>query len=272
MYLAGAAAIATAVSITAFEILMALALLAMIVERKPWRVPPIWLPLALFLLGTVLSLAASGHVREGLPQIRKFYIYGMLFLAASAFQNLRQIRRVTVLWALAAMLSALWGLWQYAGKVRFARDTRQDFYLYYVDHRITGFTDHWMTLGGQMMIILLVIAALVLFSHGRRTKTVLIAAALPVALALELTWTRSMWLGTFLGGVYLIWFWKRRAILLLPALAAVLWLASPADLRERVKSSFAPHGEVDSNVHKDELRRIGWQMIKAARLDRGERG
>ncbi len=120
-----------------------------------------------------------------------------------------------------------------------------------------------MTLGGQMMIILLVIAALVLFSHGRRTKAVLIAAALPIAFALELTWTRSMWLGTFLGGVYLIWFWKRWALLLLPALAAVLWLASPADLRERVKSSFAPHGEVDSNVHKDELRRIGWQMIKA---------
>src|ERR1700691_5642901 len=84
LYLAGAAAITTVVSIRAFEILMALALLALIVMRRRWRVPPIWFPLALFLLGTLASLAASGHVREGLPQVRKFYVYLMLFLVTSA--------------------------------------------------------------------------------------------------------------------------------------------------------------------------------------------
>ena len=101
-YLAGAAAVTTVVSISDFEILMAMALLALIVARRPWRLPPVWIPLALFLLGTLLSLAASGQVREGLPQVRKFYVYLMLFLVTSAFESLRQIRGVTLGWALAA--------------------------------------------------------------------------------------------------------------------------------------------------------------------------
>src|ERR1700729_3079885 len=94
LYLSGAAAITTVVSIRAFEILMALALLALIVTRRRWRVPPVWIPLTLFLLGTLVSLAASGHVREGLPQVRKFYVYLMLFLVASAVRTVREIRWV----------------------------------------------------------------------------------------------------------------------------------------------------------------------------------
>ncbi len=64
LYLVSAATIATAVSITAFEVLMGLALVAMIVMRKRWRLPDIWIPLALFIFGTLVSLAVSGHVRR----------------------------------------------------------------------------------------------------------------------------------------------------------------------------------------------------------------
>ena len=39
MYLAGAAAVCTVVSIAAFEILMGMAAVALIVTRRPWRSP-----------------------------------------------------------------------------------------------------------------------------------------------------------------------------------------------------------------------------------------
>ena len=42
LYLVGTAAVTTLVSIRAFEILMALALVALIVMRQRWRLPPIW--------------------------------------------------------------------------------------------------------------------------------------------------------------------------------------------------------------------------------------
>jgi len=262
-YLVSAAAVTTVVSITAFEILMALALASLLLTRERWRLPPVWIPLALFMLGTLLSLAASGHAREGLPQVRKLYVYLMLLLVATAFRSVRQIRWVAVAWSFAAALSAAWGLIQFARKYENARRAGQPFYAFYVDARITGFTSHWMTLGGQMMLVLLLIAALIFFGSGRREKLWLIAAAVPIGAALELTWTRSMWLGALCGGVYLIWFWKPWALVALPALIAAVLAANPFDLRDRALSAFAPHGDLDSNAHRGELRQIGWEMIKA---------
>jgi len=262
LYLVAAAAVTTVLSITVFEVLMGLALLAMLLLRRPWRPPPNWPPLALFLVGTLISLAACGHLREGIPQVRKFYVYLMLFLVAGTFRNTRQIRLLAMAWSLAATLSAAWAIRQFIQKSQYARLTNQPFYTYYVDRRVTGFMDHWMTLGGEMMIVLLAIAALVFFAVDRRWIALPMAAALPVAIALEQTWTRSMWLGALCGTVYLIWCWKRWALLLLPAVAALVLLANPFEIRQRAASAFFPH-ESDSNAHRVELRRIGWQMIAA---------
>jgi hypothetical protein len=243
LYLAGAAAITTVVSIRAFEILMVLALLALIVTRRRWRLPPVWIPLALFLLGTLVSLAASGHVRDGLPQVRKFYVYLMLFLVTSAFETVRQIRWVALGWALAAALSSLWALGQFLQRYRAAERAHQDFYSFYVDARITGFMGHWMTLGGELMIALLLIGALVFFATDRTWTGWLIAAALPVAAALAATWTRSMWLGAFCGGVYLIWYWKPWTLLALPVLIALDAAGeSVQPARARALGCFAPPG------------------------------
>jgi len=263
LYLAGAAVMATAISITAFEVLMALALVTLVVSRKSWRLPPIWIPLAVFLIGTMVSLAASGHIREGLPQIRKFHIYLMLVLVTSVFQNVRQIGRVVLGWLLAAAASAGWGLVQFAQKIERARDARQPFYGYYIDSRITGFTSHWMNLGCEMMIALILIAAVILFAGGRRRTAWLIAAAAPIGAALAGTWTRSMWLGALCGVVYLIWFWRRWMLLAAPPIVAVVLLLNPFDLGDRALSAFSPHGSVDSNAHRAELRAIGWEIIKA---------
>jgi putative inorganic carbon (HCO3(-)) transporter len=264
LYLVVAAAVTTLVSIRVFEILMAAAVVALIATRQRWRFPPVWLPLSLFLLGTLGSLGASGHMREGLPQVKKFYVYLMLFLVTSAVRIVREIRWIAWGWALAATFSSLWALEQFFVKYRAAEQDHQNFYLSYIDARITGFMGHWMTLSGELMMTILVLGALVLFSKDRNGVVWLIAASIPIAVALELTWTRSMWFGTLCGLMYLIWFWKKWALLAMPVVIGLLLLTNPLDIRERAMSSLAPHeGNVDSNGHRAELRRIGWEMIKA---------
>jgi len=263
-YLVGAAAITTLVSIRAFETLMAVALVALMVTRQRWRLPPVWLPLSLFLLGTLVSLGASGHIRDGLPQVRKFYVYLMLFLVTSAVRTVREIRWVALGWVLAATLSSFWALKQFVEKYHAAEQAHANFYTSYVDARITGFMGHWMTLSGELMMALLIMGALVFFGRDRAATPWLIVAALPVSAALGLTWTRSMWLGALCGGVYLIWFWKKWALAAVPVLIAALLIANPGDIRERAMSALSPHeGQTDSNGHRAELRRIGWEMIKA---------
>src|SRR5260370_31949514 len=102
MLLAGAAAVLPLVSIAGFEVVMGAAIVSMIVLRVKPKWPPIWLPVSLFVLGTVVSWLASGDLRGGLPQIKKFYVSALVFVVASTFQNLAQIRWLAVAWASAA--------------------------------------------------------------------------------------------------------------------------------------------------------------------------
>ena len=143
LYLAGAAAATTVVSIAASEILLGLAFMALLAARDKWRWPPVIWPVAPWMGWTLVSLAASGHARGGLPQVKKFYVWLMLFVVYSALRTLPQIRAVTLAWAAGATLSALWGFGQF---VQMYRSTPRFFYFVYVNGtRITGFVDHWMT-------------------------------------------------------------------------------------------------------------------------------
>jgi putative inorganic carbon (HCO3(-)) transporter len=264
MYLAGAAAVSTVVSIAAFEILMGAALVALIATRAEWNVPRIWLPFSIFVLATIVSLLASGHARQGLPQVKKFYVYLMVVIVTASFRTVAQIRWVAFGWALAASLSAAWALNQFYNKYEDAKDAHKDFYLAYVGDRITGFMSHWMTFSGQMMIALLVIGALVFFAKESRWVIAwLICAGAVIKFALLAAETRSVWLATAIGGAYLIWFWRKWALLAIPVVVAVVVLVNPFEIGDRVKSAVSPHGTLDSNAHRAICRGIGWEMIKA---------
>jgi hypothetical protein len=78
-WLAGSAAVAVLFSIAACNILIALALVTLLFSGAELRVPPIRLPLALFMLGTVISLMLSVDPVSG-RQIRKFFFILLVVL------------------------------------------------------------------------------------------------------------------------------------------------------------------------------------------------
>src|SRR5258706_1911858 len=124
LYLSGAAAAATVVSIAAFEILLGLALVSVLCSpstKKYWRWPPITLPFCLWVAGTLASALASGDARAAFPQIKKLYVFALLFVLYAVFRELRQIRILLYGWVLAASLSAAWGLLQFARKYHAAQ-------------------------------------------------------------------------------------------------------------------------------------------------------
>lgn len=263
LFLTALASVSALVSIAASEILLGAAIVAMIVTRQRWRIPPVWLPLVLFFAGTLFSLAANGHYEQGLPQIRKFFVYSLLFLVASTFRSIAQIRRLAFAWTLAAAASAAWALNQFYNKYEDAIEAHQDFYQAYVADRITGFTTHWMTFSEQMMIVLLVIGALVFFANLGRWTGWLIGAGGLLTAALIAAETRSVWFATAAGGAYLLWFWKRWALIAIPVVASVVLLTNPFEIGTRLISAFHPNGDLDSNAHRRMCRLIGYQMIKA---------
>jgi len=265
VYLAGAAAVMSMVSIAAFEILLALALIAILTsprEHGGLRWPPVMLPLCLWIGLTLLSLAASGHLREGWPQVRKMYLFLMLILVYSAVRTLAQIRWIALGWAAAASASAAWSLEQFVRKYRAAAAAHQDFYASYVADRITGFMGHWMTFSGHMMIALLIVGAMLLFARHPPIGWLAGAAAL-VSAGLLAAETRSMWGGAALGVVYLLWMKRPWLVLAAPVVAGVVLLANPVGVRERAISIVRPNNRLDSNAFRGVARAVGWEMIKA---------
>ena len=225
--------------------------------------PPVKLPLGLFFLATLISLALSGHIEEGWPGPRKFYLFVVLLLVSSTFRKLSEVRALVVGCTAAMTLSALWSLGQFWRKVQEARILGQDFRVYYTVKRITGFTSHWMTLSGQEMIVLMLLAALLFFAAGRRLAPWLAAAAVVIAIAFVAAYTRSMWMGAAMGGGYLLWQRNRWWLLLAPVPVALLLWLNPMGVGERMASVYRPAGDLDSNQFRVVCRRAGWEMIKA---------
>jgi len=263
-YLAFGAAVSGLFSIAVAHSLLALSLVALAATRRRIEVPPIWLPLSFFFAFTAASLFVSGELAGGWPQIRKFYVFLLLVALSSTLGGIGRARWLLLTVAAAGTLSASWSLVQFYQKWQLIEATRQPFYQSYIADRTTGFMSHWMTFSGHVMIVLLVLAAFLFFSrHWRKwlTLTLLAAACLSVALLLNLT--RNVWAAAAVGGLYLLWFWKRWLILLTPVLLVALVLAAPDSVGRRITSIYKPDPTLDTNRHREVLRQTGWRMVQA---------
>jgi putative inorganic carbon (hco3(-)) transporter len=257
-------------SIAASQIAMALALVALLLSRERLRLPPLKAPFIAILVTTLLALLLSADPIHGLPQIRKLYVFTMPILIVNTFRNLRQMRALQMTWAALASVSALRGVVQYLARrhdafLEHANDLEHAaYYDYFLDNRIHGLTSHWMTFGGMQMIVLILLASVILFATARADR-IAAALCLPlIAVSLVLGLTRGVFLlGAPAGLFYLLWQGKRVAVLVLPAAAALIYLAAPFQVRDRVLSVIHPHGDFDSNARRVVTLRTGWQMIKA---------
>jgi O-antigen ligase len=265
LWLTGGAAVAVVFSIAACQILLALSIVALLLSDIRLRFPPVRVPLALFMLGTLISLLLSDDPVSGRPQLRKFFVFFTLLVVYSAFRELAQLRRLVLCWAGAGALAGARGLVQFTEKYREAQYSGESFYEYYVGERITGFASHWMTFSGELMIVLLLLAAFLFFSPSARRKWLVfgLLCAAPVAAAILLGFTRSIWLACGAAALYLVGFWRRLLVLALPVLLAAGIFLAPGAVRSRAVSMFKPQREIDSNQHRIVCWRTGWQMIKA---------
>ncbi len=266
-YLAFASVVAVLCSNSLSNVLIGAAVLALVFCHfafgQPLRFPPVALPLALFFLATVVSVALSGHIRYGWPGPRKFYLYLVLLLVYSTFRTLREVRALVIACAGMMTLSAVWSLHQFWNKLREARLLEKDFREYYTVERITGFTSHWMTLSGEEMMVLLLLCALLFFAARGRVAAAIAVMPAIIGVSFLAAYTRSMWMGAALGVVYLVWLRNRKWLLLAPwPVLALLWL-NPAGIGDRIVSSYRPAGDLDSNLFRVVCRRAGWEMIKA---------
>lgn len=252
------------VSIAACQILLGLALLALLLQRRKLELPVYWLPLSLFFAGTVIAALASEAPMAGMPQFKKFFVFMIVLCVANTIRSTLQVRNIFLAIIGASALSSVWSLVQYWRKWDAATEAGADFKLAYIASRITGFMSHWMTFSGEIMIALLLLVAFAFFAIvAKRDWRWIIPIALLLAVSLVLAQTRAMWIGCAIALVYLVWNWNKWMVLALPFVASGIFFVSPEQVQDRVVSLVRPRGELDSNAHRQACWAIGWEMVKA---------
>jgi O-antigen ligase len=251
-------------SIAASQVLLGLSLLIWLIHRPPLKWPAGAWWAAAFLGLTLLAALLSGDARSALPQVRKLYLWTLLPLGATFLTP--TFSRAVLVWPmlLVCAASAIWSFWEYWLKWQAATMAGQDFYLAYVADRITGFMSHWMTFGAHMLIGFCLAGALLLFaSPSRLTRIFLLLLLAIFTAAILLGQTRSIWLGLFCSAVVLTVRWRPLALLSLPVLGLVVFLAAPGVVQTRLVSIVRPQGDIDSNSHREITRQVGLRMIAA---------
>src|SRR4051794_35274794 len=241
-WLAFGSAVAIMFGIAPSQILLALAFAALLASGEKLRVPRIGLPLGLFLLGTLVSLALSDDPGAGLPQVRKFYVFLELLVVFSLVRSFRMVRWLFMAWAGIGAITAIRGFVQFGQKVAEAHRLGKNFYEFYVGERITGFTSHWNTYSAEEMFALIMLAAMLLYYAPIRRVWLWIVCGALILIAVVLGETRGIWIALAAGGVYLCWFWKRWVVVAAPLALLLVIAVSPGAIRDRFTSIFRPKG------------------------------
>ncbi len=231
--------------------------------------PPVKLPLLLYCLTTVISIGWAENPVVGWTDIRKFVLFLIWLLALNLILRAEHLLRLLQGLFLVSLLASLVGIVQFVLQYRDVRAHHpHELYRYLTSTRIHGFMGHWMHFGGQQMLVFTFLLAFLLLSNSvRRTDSRRVSwlwwmVLGFVVLSIILNFTRGVWLGCFLAGIYLVFRWKPRALWALPVLVVLVYLGAPSLLRERIYKAMHPTQDPALSIRL-EMWRVAVKMIRA---------
>jgi len=264
------------------------------------RFPPIKLPLLLYCLATVNSVLWAADPSAGGFALRKLVLFLILLLNVNLVTSARHLGALFRGLFLMAGLAGLVGIAQFVIQYHeILRLHPSRVYFYMTLTRMHGFMGHWMSFGGQQMLVFAALLAFLLLSQGvlsspplreegpgggeyqnqhvanhpltpsltrkgntrSRARGVYLLVLGVVAISLILNFTRGVWLGCLVATLYIVSRWKPRALWAIPVLLVVAELAAPTLIRRRVSMAFHPR-EDPALAIRLEMWGVGLRMVR----------
>ena len=201
--------------------------------------------IACTLLATVFSVDRAASIRDN----KELLIFLLLPIYAWLLDSPKRVR--LSLWTVlaSAVFSALAGIFTI---------WRQGIVL---NDRLTGFTSHWMTYSGLLMIPFIFFAVRLVLRHDEKRAAAAISLALAAMLvAIAFSLTRNVWLGIAVALALFLVFFKPRYFLALAPLFLALALLAPPAVKSRVLSIVDLQDE--SNRDRIYMAWSGWKIFR----------
>jgi O-antigen ligase len=196
----------------------------------------------------MLTLLSAGYSRDPVASLvdSKQLLLFLLVPVVYDFARGARARTLATIIITVGAISAMVGLVQYA------------ILNYGSERRLQGTLSHWMTYSGTLMLVICAAAGRLL--HDRRDRT-WAAIVLPALVAsLMLSFTRSAMVGAAAGVGVLLLIRDLRMLGILPLVAAVLIALAPAQVTERIYSTFDKNDP--TNRDRVAMLEAGVEMLK----------
>ena len=205
-----------------------------------------------FCLACVLSIVTSVDLESSLKLLKKLIQFVILFWVANTVQDEKQRDLLFKLVILAGVAAAIYGLVPLLNPGSFSPERL------YAATRPIGTMSVPSTFSGILMIVGLVALGRLLFRKPKEYWV--LGSAGIISLGLLLTLTRQAWLGFFIGSVFLLFFWNKKYLIVVPLLLVGLLLFGPEGIKDRMHSY--------TNLKDDQFRQRvltwkgGWRIFK----------
>ncbi len=258
-----AALLFSMISISLAQGFLAIALIVWLIllarGKRRFETPVFFWALAAYAGLSLLSSAASVN-----PRISFWDSRDLLLILAVPVTLAAVRRRADLTLALSALFLSAAVNGVYAVFCRFATTAE----------RIRAFMGHYMTQAGLTALFISLVLGLLFAGFGRRKsaaagraevkgirieRAVLAAGFLLASAANILTYTRGAWIGLAAALAVAVFLWKPKALILLPVIAALGFLAAPKPVKDRALSIFTMRD--DSNVARVQYFKAGVKII-----------
>ena len=213
---------------------------------------PLKIPFLLFVFACVFGVANAPDISSSYKSLKRLLEILIFFWAVNCIDSEKLKEQLCLLLIAAATLSTLTGFysaWE---------NGVNSIVLNFSKTRAEGMMSVYMTYAGLLMLSLMVAAGKLFFAPNEN-KWIYIASILIMA-CLMLTLARQAWLGVLAGVLFLVWFRKKSLLWLMPLILGLLFLASPQNIQNRIKS-FADLTDYNLKV-RIALWKGGWSVFK----------
>ena len=216
---------------------------------------PLGIPFGLFVLACLIAVVNAYDVNYSYSSLKKLLEFLIFFWVLNCVRDNNLRNSLSLILITSATLAGLFGLYQYWQVF----DFNQKFSIFTItENRPEGTLSTYMTFAGLLMLAGVIALAKILFQ--KPTHKWLLGSIGIITLSLLLNLSRQAWFGFLIALIFLVFFWRKKILLLIPIILLVIYVASPLSVQQRVKSMLS--GEDRTFTMRTTLWKGGWEIFK----------
>ena len=216
---------------------------------------PLGIPFGLFVLACLIAVVNAYDVNYSYSSLKKLLEFLIFFWVLNCVRDNNLRNSLSLILITSATLAGLFGLYQYWQVF----DFNQKFSIFIVnENRPEGTLSTYMTFAGLLMLAGVIALAKILFQ--KPTHKWLLGSIGIITLSLLLNLSRQAWFGFLIALIFLVFFWRKKILLLIPIMLLVIYVASPLSVQQRAKSMLS--GEDRTFTMRTALWKGGWKIFK----------